>query len=174
MNNNNTSNQTPSNGQCAADSAQKPSIGDHVYFEGHRFGILESSDGLIGKINVEGGGFVYRNMCDISFRLPPQTRMKEKLIDIIVDSQDGKPRKSIIEECVDGRLISVCDNLNRLLADAINNAVDTGDIDTLMSDLDYATEQLRRASLALQENVVNAYKKFGPHLIQTRNDFMTV
>jgi hypothetical protein len=78
---------------------------------------------------------------------------KEALIDIIVSSQEGRPERAIREEICDGRLVSVADNLNRLLADAINNAIESSDIETLDADLEYAKHQLEAASYAISSKM---------------------
>lgn len=75
-----------------------------------------------------------------------------RLVEMISRSQDGNPIKQIREEMKDGRLMHVTDNLNRLIADVLNNAIAAGDLNTLAADLDYAAKQLRDAHARLIEN----------------------
>lgn len=84
-----------------------------------------------------------------------------RLTEMIARSQDGNPISQLREEMHDGRLIGVTDNLNRLLADAINNAVESGDLDTLAQDLEYAANQLKEAHRYLIENTYCPCKRKG-------------
>ena len=75
----------------------------------------------------------------------------EQLTKIIAASQDGNPLKPLTAEVRDGRITSVSDNLNRLLADAINSAMDANDPDQLCDDLQYAATQLTKAWGAIRD-----------------------
>lgn len=90
----------------------------------------------------------------ITSKAGDRTLLKKRIFAAIVDSQDGKPCRPLSEEIEDGRLVSATDNLNRLLADAINNATDTGDILTLIDDLTYCSQQLALAAHAVKKEFV--------------------
>lgn len=64
-----------------------------------------------------------------------------RLLAAVCESQDGKPMRAIAMEMADGRLMNCADNLNRLLADAVNNAIESGDLETLVADLRYTSKQ---------------------------------
>lgn len=75
----------------------------------------------------------------------------EQLVMLIAETQDGNPCRMLEEEVNDGRLIGVTDNLNRLLADVINNAVEANDLETMYSDLGYASGQLELARAMVEK-----------------------
>lgn len=78
--------------------------------------------------------------------------LKVRLLACIAKSQDGNSIVAISEEIRDGRLMSIRDNLNRLIADGINSAAESGDIETLRDYLRYAENQLRNAVQALNSD----------------------
>lgn len=79
----------------------------------------------------------------------------KKLFRVICASQDGNPEEALGLEVSDGRMFSISDNINRLLADAINNAEDSGDLKSLLTDLEYAANQINWAAIAVRQNFPN-------------------
>lgn len=77
------------------------------------------------------------------------TELSIRLFRTVCGSQDNNPFKALRLEVDDGRLTNATDNLNRLLADGINNALESGDIETLRSDLKYCGIQLLRAAASV-------------------------
>lgn len=60
------------------------------------------------------------------------------------------------DELRDNRTIPATDNLNRLLADAVNRAAENGDIETLRDDLRYCANELMKAVVAVEQEFMVA------------------
>ena len=85
--------------------------------------------------------------------------MKHLLLSIILPSQDKG--NGIAEQASDGRVSSVCDNIDRLLADCINNANESGDLETMLADLRYAHRQIKAAYEALHARTTEQAQPHG-------------
>ena len=90
----------------------------------------------------------------------PLTR--DNIFAILATSQDGNPVASFQAMATRGDRQSVCDNIDQLIVDAVEDALDGNPdsplalptLEALESDLDYASRQLALAATVVREELV--------------------